>query len=67
MLTALKPLVLFPRVGPMELLLILALALVVFGPGKLPQLGQAIGKAARGFKEALSGKDAGGTGGDKPA
>jgi sec-independent protein translocase protein TatA len=42
---------------PMHLLLILAIALVVFGPGKLPQLGESLGKSIKGFKKALSGKD----------
>lgn len=52
----LVPMVLFPRIGPMELLVILGLALIIFGPGKLPQVGRAFGKAAREFKESISGK-----------
>jgi sec-independent protein translocase protein TatA len=38
---------------PMHLLVILILALVVFGPGKLPELGSSIGKAIRGFKKSM--------------
>jgi len=42
---------------PMHLLVILLIALVVFGPRKLPELGKGLGQAIRGFKESLSGKD----------
>jgi len=38
---------------PMHLLLILVIALVVFGPGKLPELGSSLGKAIRDFKKAI--------------
>lgn len=37
-----------------HLLLIAIIALVVFGPSRLPQLGQGLGKAIRGFKQGLS-------------
>lgn len=43
------------RLGPMELVIILVIALIIFGPGKLPQVGRALGKGMRDFKEALSG------------
>lgn len=39
---------------PMHLLIILVIALVVFGPGKLPELGSGLGKSIREFKKALS-------------
>jgi sec-independent protein translocase protein TatA len=42
---------------PMHLLVILLIALLVFGPRKLPELGKGLGQAIRGFKESLSGKD----------
>lgn len=42
---------------PMHLLVILAIVLVIFGPSKLPQLGEGLGKSIRGFKKALSGED----------
>lgn len=42
---------------PMHLLLILAIVLIIFGPGKLPQLGESLGKSIRGFKKAMSGKE----------
>lgn len=38
---------------PMHLLLIFAIALLVFGPKKLPELGKGIGDGIRGFKSAL--------------
>ncbi len=38
---------------PMHLLLILIIALVVFGPRKLPEIGKGLGEAIRGFKKAL--------------
>lgn len=44
--------------GWMELLLILGVALVIFGPGKLPELGQTLGKAIREFKGAVNNIDA---------
>ena len=47
--------------GMGELLLILAIALLVFGPSKLPQLATGLGKAVRSFKKATSGDD------DEPA
>jgi sec-independent protein translocase protein TatA len=40
---------------PTHLILILAMAVLVFGPKKLPELGQGLGKGIRGFKDALSG------------
>jgi sec-independent protein translocase protein TatA len=44
-----------PNIGPMELIIILALALVVLGPKKLPEAGRSIGKGMREFKDGLSG------------
>ncbi|MDD5543637.1 MAG: twin-arginine translocase TatA/TatE family subunit [Acidobacteriia bacterium] len=40
---------------PMHLLLILAIALFVFGPKKLPELGKGLGQGIRGFRDALNG------------
>ena len=42
-------------VGPMELVIVLVIALVILGPKRLPEAGKAIGKGMRGFKESLSG------------
>jgi sec-independent protein translocase protein TatA len=44
---------------PMHLLLILVIVLIIFGPGKLPALGESLGKSIRGFKKAMSEKDEG--------
>lgn len=43
------------NVGPWELMLVLGLALLVVGPGKLPQLGSALGKSLREFRRATRG------------
>jgi sec-independent protein translocase protein TatA len=42
---------------PMHLLVIFGLALLVFGPKKLPELGKGIGEGWRGFKSAMAGTD----------
>ena len=42
----------FPHIGVPELLVILVIALVVLGPGKLPDVGKALGKSIREFKSA---------------
>jgi sec-independent protein translocase protein TatA len=46
-----------PNVGPMELIVILAIALIVLGPKKLPEVGRSLGKGMREFKDSLSGED----------
>jgi sec-independent protein translocase protein TatA len=43
--------------GIQELLVILVIALVIFGPSKLPQIGSGLGKAIRDFKKGVSGDD----------
>ncbi len=43
-----------PSLGMMELVLILVLALIFFGPGKLPGVGQALGKTLREFRKATN-------------
>lgn len=47
------------NLGPGELLLILAIALVVLGPKKLPEVGRSLGRGMREFKESLSNINAG--------
>jgi sec-independent protein translocase protein TatA len=44
-------------IGVPELLIILVVALVIFGPGKLPEIGGALGKGIRDFKKAFDGSD----------
>ena len=43
--------------GLPELCVVLVILLVVAGPGKLPQFGQALGSSIRGFRKAMSGDD----------
>jgi sec-independent protein translocase protein TatA len=48
----------FPgSVGPMEVVLVLVIALVVLGPKKLPDVARSVGKGMREFKDAVSGAD----------
>lgn len=42
------------NIGPGELILLLLIILVVFGPGRLPEIGQAVGKGIREFRKAAS-------------
>lgn len=44
-------------IGPWELLIVLVLALVIFGPKRLPEMGRSLGKGLREFKSSVSGKD----------
>jgi len=48
----------FGSFGWMELLLILIIVLIVFGAGKIPQLGEGLGKAIKGFKKSVNEADA---------
>jgi len=54
---------------PTHLIFLLAIALLIFGPRKLPELGQGLGKGIRGFKDALRGigEDSQGPGPDEPS
>lgn len=47
------------RPEPLDLLLIALVAILIFGANRLPELARAFGKAIRGFKEGLAGKDEG--------
>jgi len=42
----------------MELVLILVIVLIIFGAGKIPQLGEGLGKAIKGFKKSVNEADA---------
>ena len=50
--------------GLQELLVILVIALVIFGPSKLPQIGSGLGKAIRDFKKGVSSDDGEDSGND---
>ncbi|MDP6127065.1 MAG: twin-arginine translocase TatA/TatE family subunit [Dehalococcoidales bacterium] len=47
----------FGRLGPLEIGLIVLIILIVFGAGKLPQVGGAIGKGLRAFRKGQSGEE----------
>jgi sec-independent protein translocase protein TatA len=44
-------------IGPLELIIVLVIVLVIFGPKRLPGLGRSLGSGMREFKDSLSGKD----------
>ena len=52
-----------PGIGPMELIVVLVVALIIFGPKRLPDLGRSLGSGMREFKSSITGgedrKDAG--------
>jgi sec-independent protein translocase protein TatA len=47
----------FNSIGPMELIIVLVIVLLIFGPKRLPGLGKQLGSGMREFKESISGKD----------
>ena len=46
-----------PNVGPLELIVVLIIALVIFGPKRLPELGRSMGKGIREFKKSITDVD----------
>jgi sec-independent protein translocase protein TatA len=46
-----------PSVGPLELVIILVIALIVFGPKRLPEVGRSIGDGIRELKDTMRGVD----------
>ena len=46
-----------PSIGPLELVVVLVIVLVIFGPKKLPGLGRSLGTGMREFKDSITGKD----------
>jgi sec-independent protein translocase protein TatA len=46
-----------PQIGPMEIILVLVIALVVLGPKRLPEAGRSIGRGLKEFKESVTGSD----------
>jgi sec-independent protein translocase protein TatA len=48
-----------PNIGPMELIIVLVIVLLIFGPKRLPSLGKQLGSGMREFKDSISGKDNG--------
>jgi sec-independent protein translocase protein TatA len=47
----------FNNIGPMELVIVLVIALLVIGPKKLPEVGKSLGRGMREFKESISGEN----------
>jgi sec-independent protein translocase protein TatA len=45
-----------PNIGPLELIIVLVVVLVIFGPKRLPQLGRSLGGGMREFKDSVTGK-----------
>jgi sec-independent protein translocase protein TatA len=44
-----------PQIGPLEIVLVLVIALVVLGPKRLPEAGRSLGRGMREFKNSISG------------
>jgi sec-independent protein translocase protein TatA len=45
----------FNNIGPMELVIVLVIALLVLGPKRLPEVGKSLGRGMREFKDSISG------------
>ncbi len=46
-----------PNIGPLELAIVAIIALIIFGPKRLPELGRSLGDGMREFKSSISGED----------
>jgi len=44
-----------PNIGPLEIAIVLVIALLIFGPRKLPELGRSMGRGIREFKNSVTG------------
>ncbi len=55
-----------PSLGPMELIIILVIVIIIFGVGRLPEIGGALGKGIREFRQASTGEDEKETQEEKP-
>jgi sec-independent protein translocase protein TatA len=44
-----------PQIGPLEIVLVLVIALIVLGPKRLPEVGRSLGRGMREFKNSISG------------
>jgi sec-independent protein translocase protein TatA len=47
----------FSQIGPLEIVLVLVILLVIFGPRRLPGLGKQLGRGMREFRESITGED----------
>ena len=46
-----------PNIGPLEIIIVLVIVLVIFGPKRLPDLGRSMGSGMRNFKDSITGND----------
>jgi sec-independent protein translocase protein TatA len=46
-----------PTPGPLEIIVLLVIVLLIFGPKRLPDLGRSLGRGMREFKDSVTGKD----------
>jgi sec-independent protein translocase protein TatA len=46
-----------PTPGPLEIIILLVIVLLIFGPKRLPDLGRSLGSGMRNFKDSVTGKD----------
>ena len=46
-----------PTIGPLEIVIVLVIVLIIFGPKRLPGLGRSLGTGMREFKESVTGSD----------
>ena len=46
-----------PTPGPLEIIILLVIVLLIFGPKRLPDLGRSLGRGMREFKDSVTGKD----------
>jgi sec-independent protein translocase protein TatA len=46
-----------PQIGPLEIIIVLVIVLVIFGPKRLPDLGRSLGRGMREFKDSVTGSD----------
>ncbi len=46
-----------PNIGPLEIIVVLIIVLVIFGPKRLPEMGRSLGKGIREFKDSVTNRD----------
>ena len=46
-----------PNVGPIEIIVVILILIVIFGPKRIPELGKSIGQGMRNFKQSVTGRD----------
>jgi sec-independent protein translocase protein TatA len=56
-----------PTIGPMEVVIVLVIALLILGPKRLPEAGKSLGQSVRGFRSALTEKSSAPEGEEQPS